>query len=122
MMDDDRRKKARGARTLVAVPLDALDEVIALEPQSIRTIKHVRAEELYFAGHYPGNPIYPGIFIVEAVVQAVRAHLEASRRHGSLAEVVSTRFLAPVQPGDTLSVHCDLSPGEPAGEFTVKAA
>src|SRR5690348_10909876 len=95
-----------------AVPLDALDEIVAVRERSIRTVKHIRAEEPYFTGHYPGHPVYPGVFIVEAVIQAARAHLDRAGRSHRLVEVISTRFLAPVQPGQTLEVECEFASAE----------
>jgi len=102
-----------------AVPLDALDEVVARGDGSIRTVKQVHGDEPYFAGHYPGHPIYPGVFLVEAVVQAAREHLDRKWGVSRLVEVVSTRFLAPVQPGDTLEMRCELA-GELSQEVSVK--
>jgi 3-hydroxyacyl-[acyl-carrier-protein] dehydratase len=108
-------------KTQFAVPLDALDEVVVLGERSIRTVKKIRADEPYFTGHYPDHPIYPGVFLVEAVIQAVRAQLAWSRRPHQFVEVISTRFLAPVRPGDTLEMVCDLGSGETADEIVARA-
>jgi 3-hydroxyacyl-[acyl-carrier-protein] dehydratase len=109
------------AQKLLAVPLDALDEVASWGDGWIRTVKRVRGDEPYFVGHYPGHPLYPGVFLIEAVLQAARAYLDREGKLSRLVEVVSTRFLAPVQPGDTLEVHCDFTAGETADEVLVKA-
>src|SRR5262249_3996045 len=94
---------------------------VALGLRRARAQKRPRPDEPYFAGHYPGHPIYPGVFIVEAVLQAARALLDAEGQPGRLAEVVSARFLAPVQPGDALQVDCELARGEAAGEVVARA-
>ncbi len=54
-----------------------------------------------FAGHYPGNPILPGVCIIETVHRAAKA---TSPDPVVLAAVESTRFLGPVSPGDVLTV------------------
>jgi len=93
-----------------AAPLDALDEVAAQEEMSIRTRKQLRFNGAYFAGHFPGRPIYPGVFLVEGTIQAARqCFAREGGRLGRLVEVVSARFLAPVQPGDLLEVACELT-------------
>jgi 3-hydroxymyristoyl/3-hydroxydecanoyl-(acyl carrier protein) dehydratase len=54
-------------------------------------------DERLFAGHYPGAPLLPGSFLVEALVQAAGAALGD---HLQLAELVAARFFSPVHPGD----------------------
>lgn len=89
-----------------AVPLFALEEVTRADEQGIVTRKALSSDEPFFAGHFPGRPVFPGVFIFEAVHQAAKYY--ASSRHGreaDLVEIRSLRFLSPVQPGDTL--ECD---------------
>jgi 3-hydroxymyristoyl/3-hydroxydecanoyl-(acyl carrier protein) dehydratase len=62
----------------------------------------------WFAGHYPGAPILPGSFLIEALLQAVTAALPTDLR---LEEIVSCRFHAPLGPGDVV-----------AASFTLKEA
>jgi 3-hydroxymyristoyl/3-hydroxydecanoyl-(acyl carrier protein) dehydratase len=95
-----------------AAPLFALDEVIRADEQGIVMRKKVSPDEPFFAGHFPGRPVFPGVFIFEAVHQAAKYY--ASNHHGREAELVeirSLRFIAPVQPGDMLECdcHCTLS-------------
>ena len=54
-------------------------------------------EPAWFAGHYPGAPIFPGTFLVEALLQAVLASLGSAF---CLDEIVACRFYAPLFPGD----------------------
>jgi 3-hydroxyacyl-[acyl-carrier-protein] dehydratase len=52
-------------------------------------------------GHFPGNPIVPGTLILERVIEALlQRHAE-----GWISEVVSTKFLSPLRPGQTFSIH-----------------
>ena len=55
--------------------------------------------EPLLAGHYPGFPIFPGVYLVECAHRTSLAALDGPAR---LAEVESTRFLGPVFPGDTV--------------------
>ncbi|MEU1042663.1 hypothetical protein [Streptomyces sp. NPDC005907] len=59
-----------------------------------------------FAGHYPGFPLLPGVFALDAVHHAVLRHAETTGGDSpELASIRSVRFLSPVLPGDTLSVE-----------------
>ena len=60
----------------------------------------VDPEDPVFAGHYPGFPILPGLFVVEHVHAAVRDRLPGKR----VSAVQRAKFLRPVFPGDTLSI------------------
>ena len=62
-------------------------------------------DEGIFAGHYPGAPILPGSFLVDALFQAVSRVREQETR---LAEIVSCRFHSPLLPGDEIEAHFEL--------------
>jgi 3-hydroxyacyl-[acyl-carrier-protein] dehydratase len=59
-------------------------------------------DESLFAGHYPGAPIFPGTFLIEALFQAVNNALGGNAR---LAEIVACRFHSALLPGDELRAH-----------------
>jgi 3-hydroxyacyl-[acyl-carrier-protein] dehydratase len=66
-------------------PFLLIDRVIELDPgKRIVGIKNVSGNEPFFQGHFPGNPIMPGVLIVEALAQAgsVRAWISAKDRCG----------------------------------------
>lgn len=94
---------------LHAAPLVAVDAYEIVSPEEITSTKAIRADDPYLDGHYPDFTIYPGIFIVESVVQTVRIltgqaldpPLEAD-----LAAITSVRFITPMLPGDTLHIRC----------------
>ncbi|MBO7684499.1 MAG: 3-hydroxyacyl-ACP dehydratase FabZ [Kiritimatiellae bacterium] len=62
----------------------------------------------FFRGHFPGNPIVPGVILVESMAQVCAASVVAGGSFGGrtplfyLAAVSDVRFLRPVRPGDTL--------------------
>lgn len=94
-------------------PFLLVDEVIEMEPgQSIKAIKKVRLEEYYFKGHFPSNPIMPGVLIVEAMAQAgAIALLSLEENRGKLAlfaGIDRVRFKKLVKPGHTLEMEVQL--------------
>jgi 3-hydroxyacyl-[acyl-carrier-protein] dehydratase len=105
-----------------AAPLFALDEVTRADENGIVTRKAVSPDEPFFAGHFPGRPVFPGVFIFEAVHQAAKYY--ASSRHGreaELTEIRSLRFLSPVQPGDVLECDCRCASSEEGQRLNVAA-
>jgi 3-hydroxyacyl-[acyl-carrier-protein] dehydratase len=87
------------------MPLAAIDRVIEIAHDRIVTEKDVRAQEDYFRGHYRNFPVYPGVFMVEAVDQATRLWGTHNGMRLALVEV-KTRFLSAVGPGDVLRCDC----------------
>lgn len=52
-------------------PFLLIDEVLEVEPgKSIKAVKNVDTSEYYFKGHFPQNPIMPGVLMLEAIAQA----------------------------------------------------
>ena len=84
----------------MAVPLSAVDDVSVAVDGRLTATKAITARDPYLSGHYPGRPIYPGVFVLESVLQATRRLLGDPGL--VLAEVESVRFQAPLLPGDTL--------------------
>jgi len=86
-------------------PYRLLDRVVELEPgvRAVRT-KLVSANEPYFAGHFPGMPILPGVVLCETLAQlgAVAAGADEPVR---LLAVEKARFRRPVVPGDALALE-----------------
>lgn len=97
-------------------PFLMLDEVVECTPhESVTAIKNVVADEPQFAGHFPGNPVLPGVLIVEAMAQAggVLSHISNGDLDPKplyfLARIEDARFRRPVVPGEQLHirVHAD---------------
>src|SRR6185312_16560481 len=91
-------------------PFLLIDRVVDLtRKQRIVAIKNVSANEPFFAGHFPGFPIMPGVLIVEAMAQAGGALLLteiADRDHKLMVftGIERARFRRPVVPGDQLRI------------------
>ncbi len=87
-------------------PFLLVDRVIELEP-GVRAvgIKNVTINEPFFPGHFPGNPIMPGVLIVEAMAQVAGILALKSGVSGKAVYFISidkVKFRKPVMPGDQL--------------------
>ena len=95
-------------------PFLMLDEIVACTPhESVTATKYVSADEPHFAGHFPGNPVMPGVLIIEAMAQAggVLSHISNGDLFPKplyfLARVEDARFRRPVVPGERLLIRVD---------------
>ncbi|HMQ32365.1 MAG TPA: 3-hydroxyacyl-ACP dehydratase FabZ [Chloroflexaceae bacterium] len=110
-------------------PFLLIDRVLELEPGARAVAeKLVSANEPQFTGHFPGNPVMPGVLIVEALAQAgAVAALSLPEHAGKLvlfAGIDGCRFKRVVRPGDTLRLEVSLERmrrgvGKGAGRATV---
>ncbi len=94
-------------------PFLFVDDVDACEPAvSVRAHYRVTGEEPFLAGHFPGNPIFPGVLQLEALAQTgAIAVLADARFAGKLAlfgGVEDVRFRRIVRPGDVLDLAVDI--------------
>jgi 3-hydroxyacyl-[acyl-carrier-protein] dehydratase len=91
-------------------PMLLLDRITELEPfKRAAGFKNVTINEPFFQGHFPNNPVMPGIFIVEAMAQlggtVILEPKAASTSVPYLAGVDKVRFRRPVLPGDRLMME-----------------
>ncbi len=96
-------------------PMLLVDRVLGLKGDStIVGVKNVSANESFFSGHFPGNPIMPGVLMLEALAQlgVIYAKIcsEAVDRDSLyvFAGADSVRFRRPVVPGDVLTLEMSL--------------
>jgi 3-hydroxyacyl-[acyl-carrier-protein] dehydratase len=61
-------------------------------------------DDAMFAGHFPGNPLVPGVILTEALAQTagIAAHVENSSTHFLLSAIRQMKFLRPVRPGEKI--------------------
>jgi 3-hydroxyacyl-[acyl-carrier-protein] dehydratase len=89
-------------------PFLLVDKIVELAPRTrIVGVKQVTVNEHFFAGHFPGAPVMPGVLQIEALAQvgAILALREFEDRDAKIpffSGIDSARFRRPVVPGDTL--------------------
>ena len=91
----------------------SLDRILDYEPgQWAIGRKCVSRNEEFFCGHFPGQPVMPGVLILEALAQTgAVAALSLPENKGKLAlfgGIKNARFRKQVTPGDVLTLHCEL--------------
>ena len=108
-------------------PFLFIDEVEQLEPgENIKALKNVKVEEEYFKGHFPSNPIMPGVLIIEALAQAscvlyaVSLPSDAARSYYLSSSKI--KFIKPVVPPCQLELYSiSAKMVSQGGVFKVKA-
>ncbi len=96
-------------------PFLLVDRVVAFEPMKrLVGVKGVTINEPFFAGHFPGHPVMPGVLIVEALAQAAALLAlksvpgDWSKKVTYLMSIDGARFRKPVVPGDRLELHVEV--------------
>ena len=96
-------------------PFLFVDRVIAVTDRIIQTEKQVKVDEPFFAGHFPGRPIMPGVLICEAVFQS--SSILMSKRAGTpsndakiplITRISNVKLKRVVFPGDIMEVEVKL--------------
>ncbi|HET9029499.1 MAG TPA: 3-hydroxyacyl-ACP dehydratase FabZ [Candidatus Aquilonibacter sp.] len=94
-------------------PLLLVDRIVELEP-GVRALgyKNITYNEPVFTGHFPGNPLFPGVYMIEAMAQLGGAVVlepgEFARKVPYLAGIDKAKFRRPVVPGDRLTMEVRL--------------
>lgn len=94
-------------------PMLLIDKVIEINPGvSVRAIKNVTINENYFNGHFPGEPIMPGVLQIEAMAQAGIVALltkdEFKGKLGVFTGIKEAKIRRQIVPGDTLEIYVEL--------------
>lgn len=95
-------------------PMLLIDKVIEINPGvSVKAIKNVTINEDFFNGHFPGEPIMPGVLLVESMAQAgIVAMLTKEEFKGKLGvftKIKEVKFRRQVIPGDVLEIFVELT-------------
>ena len=94
-------------------PFLLVDRVIELTDEKVVALKNVSINEPFFAGHFPGHPVMPGVLIVEALAQAGAVMAMRASSFDPARQVVyfmaldKVKFRKPVVPGDQLRLEVE---------------
>ncbi|KRN04028.1 3-hydroxyacyl-ACP dehydratase FabZ [Holzapfeliella floricola] len=91
-------------------PILFMDYVDEINPgESIVATKNVTINEEFFQGHFPGNPVMPGVLIIEALAQAASILILKSKefegKTAYMGAIKNAKFRKVVEPGDVLKLH-----------------
>ena len=94
-------------------PMQLVDKVIAIGPSTIVGVKNVTANEPFFQGHFPNEPVMPGVLQIEAMAQCggllILGQLEDPEKWSTyFLKINDVKFRKKVVPGDTLIFKVEL--------------
>ena len=94
-------------------PFLFVDKVVELTENKIKATREMRSDESFFQGHFPGNPIMPGVLICESIFQAAGILLSniLGGVGGStpvLTRISNAKFKNIVRPGDLLELQAEV--------------
>ncbi|MBC7569509.1 MAG: bifunctional UDP-3-O-[3-hydroxymyristoyl] N-acetylglucosamine deacetylase/3-hydroxyacyl-ACP dehydratase [Spirosoma sp.] len=95
-------------------PFQMVDKIIALDEKSVVGIKNVTMNEPFFPGHFPGNPVMPGVMQLESMAQTggilvLSTVPDPENYWPFLVGIENCRFRRNVLPGDTLIFRCEFT-------------
>jgi len=94
-------------------PFLMVDRVTRIEGNTITGVKNVTINEPFFAGHFPGHPIMPGVLQLEAMAQVagilMLRQAEHARKLAYFMSAESVKWRRPVRPGDVLTIQVELT-------------
>ena len=93
-------------------PMQLVDKVIAMGPNSIVGVKNVTSNEPFFTGHFPEEPVMPGVLQIEALAQvgavAILSKPENKGKTAYFGAINNAKFKTKVVPGDVLTLELEI--------------
>ncbi|MFO7726551.1 MAG: 3-hydroxyacyl-ACP dehydratase FabZ [Oceanipulchritudo sp.] len=95
-------------------PFLFIDRILEVSDRGAVAEREIRSEEPHFEGHYPGNPLMPGVLLCEAVFQTAAVYMmkhfggegvDGQDRTPVLARIVEAKFKQMVRPGETIRIE-----------------
>lgn len=95
-------------------PFKLVDKIVHLDENTIIGVKNVTINEPFFEGHFPGNPVMPGVLQIEAMAQTggifvMQSVPDPENYWTYFLSIESAKFRRMVVPGDTLVFKCELT-------------
>jgi 3-hydroxyacyl-[acyl-carrier-protein] dehydratase len=93
-------------------PFLLVDGVLEVGEERIKGFKNITADEPHFKGHFPGQPVMPGVLMVEALAQLSGILILGKEEHRGkmafFASITDTRFRRMVVPGEVLTLEAEI--------------
>jgi len=111
-------------------PFALIDRIVNIEheTQKVTALKNVTINEPFFQGHFPGNPVMPGVLQLEAMAQAAGLLLLSIKEINAGEEKITffmsadkVKFRKPVTPGDQVVIHAKITKNRGNKIFTAEA-
>ncbi|MDP2038574.1 MAG: 3-hydroxyacyl-ACP dehydratase FabZ, partial [Ignavibacteria bacterium] len=109
-------------------PFLLVDKIIHLDmDKKVIGIKNVTINEPFFNGHFPGQPVMPGVLIIEAMAQVsgillLNSYLDPENHLVYFMSINNAKFRKPVMPGDQLTLEAELVSVKGGKYFSIKGS
>ena len=92
-------------------PMLLVDEITVDEEGTAHGLYRVRGDEFFLQGHFPGNPVMPGVILCEILAQSACVLMKTVMTDGKLPVYTglnNVKFRSPVRPGDVIETRCSI--------------